>query len=158
MDSAVGTRSAWTPPSARGRARAPSLVRCRAVAMQHQQPPPPAVRTVAIPFADLKVSGGARSVLAPSIPTVVLVLSSHTVDLGAGAGQGPERQDRGGARPRRPRHHLHFRRQCSFRLAIAYASSDRAKSWTVPPSTELNFNRAFAFLYIRPSRCLIFQL
>jgi hypothetical protein len=33
--------------------------------MQQQHQPPPAVRTVAIPFADLKVSGGARSVLPP---------------------------------------------------------------------------------------------
>jgi hypothetical protein len=29
---------------------------------QHQPPPPSAVRTVAIPFADLKVSGGVRGV------------------------------------------------------------------------------------------------
>ena len=54
--SAVGTRSTWTPPAARRREpdRAPRRVRCRAVAMQ--QPPPPSVRTVAISFADLKVS------------------------------------------------------------------------------------------------------
>lgn len=59
--SVVGTRSTWTPPAARGRAPATSLatprrcrVQCRAVAVAMQ---PPSVRTVAIPFADLKERG-----------------------------------------------------------------------------------------------------
>ncbi|KAM0904547.1 hypothetical protein ACQ4PT_017987 [Festuca glaucescens] len=55
--SVVGTRSTWTPPAARRLARAPTLVRCRAVAVAMQSQPPPSVRTVAIPFADLKERG-----------------------------------------------------------------------------------------------------